>query len=143
LRGLRRGTTAGVITTLAAEEGFPSSLLSEDLLREWVDLLVRLVEAAGAIIIFVGAVVAAVAFVQAALVSRSTHEFVRVRLRLGRYLALGLEFQLASDILSTAVAPTFEEIGKLAAIATIRTALNHFLGKEIEKERSEVDRDAA
>ena len=132
-----------MITPLAAEEGFPSSFLSEDLLREWVDLLVRLVEAAGAVIIFVGAVLAAVAFVRAALISRSTREFVRVRLRLGRYLALGLEFQLASDILSTAVAPTFEEIGKLAAIAAIRTLLNYFLSKEIEQERSEIDRDAA
>ncbi len=131
-----------MIPPRAAEEGIPSSLLSEDLLHEWVDLLVRLVEAAGAVIIFVGAVVAAVAFVRAALVSRSTRAFVRVRLRLGRYLALGLEFQLASDILSTAVAPTFEEIGKLAAIAAIRTLLNYFLGKEIEKERSEIDQDA-
>jgi uncharacterized membrane protein len=131
-----------MITPLAVEEGFPSSFLSEELLREWVDLLVRLVEVAGALIIFIGAVLAAVAFVRAALVSRSTREFVRVRLRLGRYLALGLEFQLASDILSTAVAPTFEEIGKLAAVAAIRTLLNYFLGKEIEKERSEVDRDA-
>ncbi len=130
-----------MISALAAEGGVPSSLLSEDLLRDWVDLLVRLVEAAGAIIIFVGAVVAAVAFVRAALVTRSTREFVRVRLRLGRYLALGLEFQLASDILSTAVAPTFEEIGKLAAIAAIRTLLNYFLGKEIEKERLEIDED--
>ena len=133
------GTARQVIDVRAAEGGFPASFLSEDLLREWVDLLVRLVEATGALIIFVGAVVAAVAFVQAALVSRSTREFVRVRLRLGRYLALGLEFQLASDILSTAVAPTFEDIGKLAAIAAIRTALNYFLGKEIEKERAEVD----
>ena len=117
----------------------PSAFLSEDLLRGWVDLLVRLVEAAGALIIFVGAVLAAFAFVQAALVSHSTREFVRVRLRLGRYLALGLEFQLASDVLSTAVAPTFEEIGKLAAIATIRTLLNYVLSKEIEKERAEID----
>jgi len=129
------------VTTPRAAEGGLSSVLSEDLLREWVDLLVRLVEAVGAVVIFVGAVVAAVAFVRAALVSRSTREFVRVRLRLGRYLALGLEFQLASDVLSTAVAPTFEEIGKLAAIAAIRTLLNYFLGKEIEKERSEVERD--
>ena len=117
----------------------PSAIFSEDLLRGWVDLLVRLVEAAGALIIFVGAVLAAIAFVQAALVFRSTREFVRVRLRLGRYLALGLEFQLASDVLSTAVAPTFEEIGKLAAIATIRTLLNFFLSKEIENERAEID----
>ena len=125
---------------LAAEaEGFPSSFLSEELLREYVDLLVRIVEAVGAIVIFVGAVLAAVGFVRAALVPRSTTEFVGVRLRLGRYLALGLEFQLASDILSTAVAPTFEEIGKLAAIAAIRTLLNYFLEKEIERERSEIE----
>jgi uncharacterized membrane protein len=124
---------------VAVEEGVPSSLLSEDLLRDWVDLLVRLVEAVGALIIFVGAVLATVAFVRAAVLSRSNREFVGVRLRLGRYLALGLEFQLASDILSTAVAPTFEEIGKLAAIAAIRTLLNYFLGKEIERERAEVD----
>jgi uncharacterized membrane protein len=47
-----------------------------------------------------------------------------VRLRLGRWLALALEFLLAADILETAVAPTWEEIGQLAAIAALRTALN-------------------
>ena len=42
-------------------------------------------------------------------------------------------------MLSTAVAPTFEEIGQLAAIAAIRTVLNYFLGKEIAAERAEVE----
>ena len=56
-----------------------------------------------------------------------------VRLRLGRWLALALEFLLAADILRTAVAPTWSEIGQLAAIATIRTALNFFLQQEIDK----------
>ncbi|MBW3648246.1 MAG: hypothetical protein KY440_10790, partial [Actinobacteria bacterium] len=46
---------------------FPDGVLSEDLLREYVDLLVRLVEAAGALIIFLGAVIAAVRFVVAAI----------------------------------------------------------------------------
>ena len=64
--------------------------------------------------------------------------FVPVRLTLGRFLALGLEFQLASDVLTTAVAPSFEEIGKLAAFATIRTALNYFLGREIAEERRQL-----
>jgi uncharacterized membrane protein len=124
----------------AAEgEGFPASFLSEEFLREYVDLMVRLVEAAGAIVIFVGAVIAAVRFVGAAARRSRSGEFVGVRLGLGRYLALGLEFQLASDVLSTAVAPTFEEIAKLAAIAAIRTALNYFLAKEIERERQEVE----
>lgn len=127
------------MTTVAPEGGFPTSVLSEEMLREYVDLLVRLVEAAGALIIFIGAVLAAVGFVRAAFSRRSTREFVRVRLGLGRYLTLGLEFQLASDILSTAIAPTFEEIGKLAAIATIRTLLNYFLAKEIQRERAEIE----
>lgn len=56
-----------------------------------------------------------------------------IRLRLGRWLALALEFLLAADILRTAVAPTWSEIGQLAAIATIRTALNFFLQLEIDK----------
>lgn len=114
-------------------------LVSESQLRTVVDALVRLVEAAGALVIFVGAVLAFVNFVRAALRRQATDEFARVRLGLGRYLTLGLEFQLASDVLSTAIAPTFQEIGKLAAIAAIRTALNYFLGKEIAEERREVD----
>jgi uncharacterized membrane protein len=55
-----------------------------------------------------------------------------VRLGLGRWLALALEFLLGADILSTAVAPSWNEIGELAAIAAIRTALNFFLQREID-----------
>jgi uncharacterized membrane protein len=59
-----------------------------------------------------------------------------VRLRLGRWLALALEFELAADILRTAVAPTWNEIGQLAAIIVLRTALNYFLQREIETSRA-------
>ncbi|TNC06520.1 DUF1622 domain-containing protein [Methylobacterium terricola] len=57
----------------------------------------------------------------------------QVRLRLGRWLAVALEFELGADILRTAVAPTWSEIGQLAAIAAIRTLLNYFLQQEIDK----------
>lgn len=109
-------------------------LLPEESLRTAVDLLVRLVEAGGAVVIFIGALVAAVKFLRA-LPKRDPHEFVPVRLTLGRFLALGLEFQLASDVLRTAIAPSFEELGKLAAVAAIRTALNFFLAREIREEQ--------
>lgn len=56
-----------------------------------------------------------------------------LRLRLGRWLAVALEFELAADILRTAIAPTLRDIELLAAIAAIRTALNYFLEKEIER----------
>ena len=54
----------------------------------------------------------------------------QARLKLGRWLALALEFELAADILRTAVAPTWDEIGQLASIAALRTLLNYFLQKE-------------
>lgn len=56
-----------------------------------------------------------------------------IRLRLGRWLALALEFELGADILRTAIAPTWNDIAQLAAIATIRTALNYFLQQEIDR----------
>ena len=59
-----------------------------------------------------------------------------VRLRLGRWLAVSLEFETAADILRTAVAPTWNEIGQLAAIVVLRTALNYFLEQEISKAES-------
>jgi uncharacterized membrane protein len=63
---------------------------------------------------------------------------LELRLFLGRYLVLGLEFQLGADILGTAVTPTFEEVELLAAIVVIRTVLNYFLQKELEQEREQV-----
>jgi uncharacterized membrane protein len=115
-------------------------LLSEETLSAVVDVLVRLIEAAGALVIFVGAATGFVRFLAVAVRSRQAERFVPVRLDVGRFLALGLEFQLAGDILRTAVAPTFREIGELAAIAAIRTALNFFLGREIKEERAEIER---
>jgi uncharacterized membrane protein len=115
-----------------------STILGEHTLRSAVFLLVRLVEAAGAIVIFSGSVIGFARFAWTSVVRRDLGAFNRVRLDVGRFLALGLEFQLASDLLRTAVAPSFEEIGKLAAVAAIRTALNFFLRREIREERSEL-----
>ena len=56
-----------------------------------------------------------------------------VRLTLGRWLAVALEFELAADILRTAITPSWNDIGQLAAIVVLRTALNYFLQQEIDK----------
>ncbi|MEZ0341431.1 DUF1622 domain-containing protein [Mycobacterium sp. pV006] len=113
-------------------------ILPESMLRDTVDLMVRLIEGCGAIVIMVGAVVAMAKFV-GTLVRRDVGAFSSVRLTLARFLVLGLEFQLAADVLRTAISPSFEEIGKLAAIATIRTLLNYFLNREIAQEQREVE----
>lgn len=64
----------------------------------------------------------------------STLSFVQVRCQFGMWLALALEFQLGADILATTIAPSFEALGKLGAIALIRTFLNYFLNQELEAE---------
>ena len=94
------------------------------------------VETVGASIIALGILSAGWLLVKA-LAKRQTADFTAIRLALARYLALALEFQLGADILSTAIAPSWEQIGKLGAIAVIRTALNYFLSREMREERHE------
>ncbi|MCI5126218.1 MAG: DUF1622 domain-containing protein [Candidatus Electrothrix sp. AR5] len=104
---------------------------------EWLKLVV---ETIGAFIIALGVAVAVSTFIRAWVVQRHT-DFNKVRLTLARYLALALEFQLGADILSTAVAPSWDQIGKLGAIAVIRTVLNFFLMREMREEGSEKQAD--
>ena len=59
------------------------------------------------------------------------HTNALLRVKFGSALTLALELLLAADILITAIAPSWDDIGKLAAIATIRTLLNYFLEKEL------------
>jgi uncharacterized membrane protein len=54
------------------------------------------------------------------LAARKPAEFTTTRLILARYLALALEFELGADILGTAVSPSWDQIGKLGAVAVIR-----------------------
>ncbi len=59
-----------------------------------------------------------------------------IRLSLGRWLTLAIEFELAADILRTAVTPTWNDIGQLAAIVVLRTVLNYFLQREVSRAES-------
>lgn len=107
----------------------------EEQVRYSVEWLRLLVEALGAVVIAAGVLVVIVALIRHLLAGRGS-SFVPIRLAFARYLTLALELQLAADVLSTSVAPTWDRIGKLAAIAVIRTALNYFLGKELKDEQA-------
>nr|WP_093904865.1 DUF1622 domain-containing protein [Streptomyces sp. cf386] len=107
-----------------------------------IDALAGMMEAAGALIIFVGAAWAFGSFLTALVKGRKRERrYNQIRLNLSKFVALGLEFQLGADVLRTAVAPSWTDIGQLAAIAAIRTALNFFLSREIDKERTDVEED--
>ncbi|AEB45807.1 DUF1622 domain-containing protein [Micromonospora maris] len=103
-------------------------------------LVVTAVEFVGVVVIVAGVAWAVRQFLVDGLRHRDTAMFTRIRLTLSRFLVLGLEFQLAADILRTALSPTFGQIGQLAAVAAIRTGLNYVLRKEIEQGQQQVDR---
>jgi len=116
-------------------------MLSET--KHWIEVLATGVElSAGAVI---GAAIIEALLRSAPLLLRpapSHQSRLEVRLRLGRWLALGLDFTLAADILRTAVSPTWHDIGQLAAIAGLRTALNFFLEREIDSAEHRIAKSA-
>jgi uncharacterized membrane protein len=91
------------------------------------------IEAMALVVIIVGSIEA---FVKGARVMLSAHATNADRrdvwLRYGRWLIAGLTFQLAADIVHTAIAPSWEDIGRLGAIAVIRTFLSYFLERDME-----------
>ncbi len=98
------------------------------------------IEAAAALLIGVAAVRSLVQSVPLLLLRK--HESVRkqdVRLELGLWLSLALELEVGADILRTAVAPTWNEIGKLVAIVALRTILNYFLSRETRPRRIDAE----
>src|SRR5262249_9297247 len=66
----------------------------------------------------------------------SGHEIRRGWMRYGRWLVAGLTYQLSADIIETAIAPSWDDIGRLAAIAVIRTFLNYFLERDLGEIRA-------
>jgi uncharacterized membrane protein len=108
---------------------------AEEQVQFYVEWLRLLVEALGAVVIAAGFVVVVLGLARHAAASQQAG-FTAIRLSFARFLTLALELQLAADILSTSVAPSWDRIGKLGAIAIIRTALNFFLSREMKDERT-------
>ena len=93
------------------------------------------IEAVAVLIIAFASIEATINIVRVVLRRGSSTEGREVWMRYARWLIAGLTFQLAGDIVHTAIAPTWDEIGKLAAVAVIRTFLTYFLDRDMEAER--------
>lgn len=108
-------------------------------LEQWLRVIVGYLAAGtelAAAIVIGGAVVRGITLYLRLLFNRSKFHFDStegIRLQLGRVLALGLEFTVASDILRTAVAPSRQDILSLGEIVLLRTLLNYFLEREIQQ----------
>src|SRR5688572_4920867 len=91
------------------------------------------VEILAAVIIGIAVVKVLYNYLSFLYVSRKSISKEKIRVQFGSSVAVALELMLGADVLATAVAPNWNDIGQLAAIAVIRTALNYFLGKELKE----------
>jgi uncharacterized membrane protein len=105
----------------------------EELFLQFATFAESLVEAVAVLTVFYGS---AEAFVRLlGVVGRpATSHGARKAIwrRYGVWLLLGLEFALAADIIGSVISPTWQDVGKLGAIAVIRTFLNYFLERDLE-----------
>ena len=92
------------------------------------------------VLIAIGVLEASIGMVRIAVARRASSAEQRdVWLGFARWLVAGLTFQLAADVVRTTISPTWDDIGRIAAIAAIRTFLTFFLDRDIEAMRRERD----
>jgi uncharacterized membrane protein len=106
----------------------------EEVFKQFAGFVALGVEVLAVIVIAIGAIEAIVGVIRQK--NNPLRPFAwkkEVFIRFGSWLLLGLEFALAADIVRSAISPSWTQIGQLAAIAGIRTFLNYFLERDVEK----------
>jgi len=105
-------------------------------MEEWPELITKdvvvIIDAMALIVVAIGTAEAFFTGLWPAFPAPASHCWFReILVRYGRWLVAGLTFQLAADIIATSVAPGWEEVGQLGAIAVIRTFLNFFFERDL------------
>ena len=105
----------------------------DELFTQFAQIAEMFSEAAAVIVVTFGSIEAFLKLLWIGMTPRTTHGVRKtVWRRFGMWLLLGLEFELAADIIASVVSPTWQDIGELGAIAVIRTFLNYFLERDLE-----------
>ncbi len=111
-------------------------------MQEWLivatRVAVQVIDIVALAVLAIGTVEAAFSAARAMLRPGATNADIRhVWLRYARWLVAALTFQLAADIAETAIAPGWADIGRLGAIAVIRTFLDFFLERDVNEVRGD------
>lgn len=117
-------------------------LLSDLLLFQSVEALSLISEAVAAFIGYIGIAIMLVGCVKGVLLFlwqffQKENLLSAIRIELGQHLALGLEFLVGKDIIESLVKPTWDDLGKLAAIIALRTFLTLYLSRELKAVKEE------
>jgi uncharacterized membrane protein len=110
------------------------------MMKDWLifatERAIVLIDGMALIIIVFGTIEAFVGVLWIAFSSADGHARRDIWLRYARWLVGALTFQLAADILETAITTQWETVGRIAAIAVIRTFLNYFLERDVAEVRA-------
>ena len=113
----------------------------------WLEVVtgycVTAIDALALVVIVIGTIEAAAKGFVLMFSSPNGHERRDVWLRYARWLVAGLTFQLAADIIETSITPEWDDIGRLAVIAILRTFLNFFLERDLADVRDRQRHDGA
>jgi len=114
-------------------------------LREWLivatEYAIVVIDAMALALILIGTIAAFASAVRAMLSSITGHARREIWLKYSRWLVAALTFQLAADIIESSITTSWDAVGRLAAIAAIRTFLNYFLERDVAEHERDPPRD--
>jgi uncharacterized membrane protein len=107
-------------------------------MNHWLGIVVAnvvtIIQVMALVVVAYGTLEAFVASLRAVFRPTPGRDFHEGYVRYARWLIAALTFQLAADIVQTTFAPSWEELGQLAAIAAIRAFINFFLEHDLAKQ---------
>jgi uncharacterized membrane protein len=103
-------------------------------MREWLvfftEYAITLIDSIALVVVLYATIEAFVSGLRIAFRAPDERERRHVWLRYARWLVAALTFQLAADIVETSITTEWAAIGRIGAIAVIRTFLNFFLDRD-------------
>ena len=108
-------------------------------MREWLNVVsepaIVIIDAIALLVILVATLEVTVYILRAAIKPLPSEVARWAWLRYARWLVAALTFQLAADIIETSVSTSWQTIGRVAAVAVIRTFLNYFLEHDVQQQQ--------
>jgi len=108
-------------------------------MKEWFTIAseyaILMIDLLALVLIVIAALEAFIKSIRAAISPLNGHERRDIWLRFARWLVAALTFQLAADIIESAITTSWEAVARLGAIAVFRTFLNYFLERDVAEAR--------
>ena len=110
-------------------------------MRAWLAILsepaIALIDAIALLVILLATIEVSATVIRASFKPLGDQLARQAWLRYARWLVAALTFQLAADIIETSISTSWQTIGRVGAVAVIRTFLNYFLERDVGQQQRE------